>query len=173
MTAADGANPTANFIRDEVVAAFSVFDEKKTGKLPPQPEQLLALLRSLGFDDITPSEVELLLFEMNAREKGGYDVDTLTPLVEKRKADRAANGYTDEQLISSALFAFNPEGGDFISADDFRMALLCTGEKLPEEEINSMIASGDPAGIGQIDVNVLITKLFRAPKKKKKPKKKK
>ncbi|KAH7827551.1 uncharacterized protein MONOS_17329 [Monocercomonoides exilis] len=166
-------DPTAHFVHDEVVAAFNVFDVKKEGKLPPTPEALLPLMRSLGFDSITTSEIELMLFDMGARDKGGIDVESLVPAVAKKKAERAEGGYTDEQVIRNALFSLDPNGGDFYSADEFRMKLMCTGEKLSEEDVNSLIKLGDPAGIGKIDVPGLVTMLFNPPKKKKKKKKKK
>lgn len=52
-------DPTANFIRDEVQAAFDVFDVEKKGTLPAKPEVLLPFMKSLGFDTITASEIQV------------------------------------------------------------------------------------------------------------------
>ena len=48
MTDQPPPDPTANFTRDEVQAAFDIFDEQKIGKIPATPEVLQAFLAALG-----------------------------------------------------------------------------------------------------------------------------
>ena len=52
-------DPTANYVRDEVQVAFNVFDVEKKGTLPAKPEVLLPFMKSLGFDSMTPSEIQV------------------------------------------------------------------------------------------------------------------
>lgn len=79
----------------------------------------------------------MMMFDMSVSETDTVDVDKLTVAVTKKKNERAEAGYTDAQLITSAMKALDPENTDFIPMDELRMKLMCTGEKLPEADVCS------------------------------------
>ena len=53
-------DPTENFTRHEVEAAFKVFDPEQKGTIQARPEVLFAFMKALGFENMPAGDLQVL-----------------------------------------------------------------------------------------------------------------
>ncbi|XP_019876703.1 calmodulin-like [Aethina tumida] len=121
--------------------AFSVYDEALTGKIPITDIGNVA--RCLGFN---PSEAQIQEIIEEDEERTQIDFEQFLDIM-RTKFDYEES---DEEL-RDALQVLDVNGNGFMLAEELKHLMTNLGEKLTEEEVDTVIKETDINGDGEID----------------------
>lgn len=109
-------------------------------------KELSTVLKSLGH---SPTEQELgeMIASVDTDGNGQIDFSEFLTMMARRMSE--VQGEDDD--LRAAFKVFDKDGNGFISPQELRQVMINLGEKLSEEEIDSMIREADSNGDGQVD----------------------
>lgn len=133
--------------------AFNLFDRKREGKI--SVEEIGDVMRTLG---VNPSQAELekKLEEADLKKNGKIDLNEFVELF----GDEVAEPDNEEDFIE-AFNVFDPDGTGKVNAKELRTMLLSLGEKLSEEETDSILKQVNQDSDGNIDYQEFVKIMLR------------
>merc|ERR1719150_69279 len=137
-------NVGAATTESEMQEAFNLFDRTGSGKL--RIDNLDTLVRACG---LTPSDLQISNFkkEIDTANTQEFDFHQLQALVQEHRSDAVI---TPAQVVE-AFQVFDRDGKGTISVEELKSHMANLGERLNEDEVNSMIADADPNSTGEVD----------------------
>ena len=126
----------------EFKEAFSLFDKDNNGIITI--EELEVTMKSLGQN---PTETELrdMINEVDADDNGSIDIPEFLSIMERKM-----NDLNNDDEIRVAFKVFDKDDNGIITAAELRWVMNNLGEKLSDEEIETMIQEVDTDGDGQV-----------------------
>jgi len=124
----------SGFTEDQVAEfqeAFALFDTRGDGMIPAN--QVGEVLRALGQN---PTEADVRRLVQNQRTEGRVSFETFLPILQAVSQKKISD--TVEDFIEG-LRHFDKDGNGFISSAELRHMLTSLGEKMTEEEVESLI----------------------------------
>merc|ERR1712226_248865 len=127
----------------EFKEAFDYFDEDYSSLLPV--DRLEHHLREMGYN---PTDMELDKFQMQVDpdESGLYDFHAFMRMV----AYILRRGEDTEEELAHVFRLFDPHSSGSVSTKEIRDILKEVDPKMPQHEIDEMIAEADPNQSGKI-----------------------
>ncbi|CAB4058702.1 CALM [Lepeophtheirus salmonis] len=127
----------------DYMRAFMNCDHDKDGFI--NHKELTAVLRIIG---LNPTEAELqdMINEVDKDGTGSLDFPEFLKIMGKKSYEEKA-----EEQIREAFKVFDRDGNGFITKSELRVVMMNLGEKLSEDEIDTMIADADIDGDGTIN----------------------
>eukprot|EP00457_Paulinella_chromatophora_P015518 gb/GEZN01016149.1/.p1 GENE.gb/GEZN01016149.1/~~gb/GEZN01016149.1/.p1 ORF type:complete len:140 (-),score=35.90 gb/GEZN01016149.1/:283-702(-) len=111
---------------------FTLFDWDEDGKI--ECSKIGLFLRSIG---LNPAEVTVVELEKSVGDSELVDQETLGKLVETAKTKEGKSLGKDE--LKESFQVFDADHGGTISAGEFRHVMMNLGEKMTEQEVDSMM----------------------------------
>lgn len=133
-----------DFQIEEFREAFRVFDRDGSGNI--EMEELRELLKSVG-QVATDEELHKMIDVADADGSGEVDFYEFVALMAHKMADPA-----NTAAVSAAFRLFDKDGNNKIDAQELRYIMMNVGEPVTWEDINSIVASIDQDGSGDIDI---------------------
>eukprot|EP00096_Caligus_rogercresseyi_P011314 TRINITY_DN4411_c0_g1_i1.p1 TRINITY_DN4411_c0_g1~~TRINITY_DN4411_c0_g1_i1.p1 ORF type:complete len:154 (+),score=54.11 TRINITY_DN4411_c0_g1_i1:49-510(+) len=134
-------------LSEEVIAqymsAFMASDSDRDGFI--NHKELTIVLRTLGMNP-TEAELQDMINEVDKDGTGSLDFPEFLQIMGKRNYEEKA-----EEQIREAFKVFDRDGNGFITKSELRVVMMNLGEKLSEDEIDTMIADADIDGDGTIN----------------------
>ena len=134
--------------RDQIqdsLASFLLFDFDSDGLICL--EELGKALRSLGME-VSKEELNDLMLDADEDDSGVIDFYKFLEIVAFRVRQREwIQEYVD------MCRAYDRDGNGVISASEFRVVMINSGEKLTDEEVDKMIREANHDGDGDGNVN--------------------
>jgi len=124
----------SGFSEDQVAEfqeAFALFDTRGDGMIPAN--QVGEVLRALGQN---PTEADVRRLVQNQKTEGRVSFETFLPILQAVSQKKISD--TVEDFIEG-LRHFDKDGNGFISSAELRHMLTSLGEKMTEEEVESLI----------------------------------
>jgi len=124
----------SGFTEDQVAEfqeAFALFDTRGDGMIPAN--QVGEVLRALGQN---PTEADVRRLVQNQKTEGRVSFETFLPILQAVSQKKISD--TVEDFIEG-LRHFDKDGNGFISSAELRHMLTSLGEKMTEEEVESLI----------------------------------
>jgi len=124
----------SGFTEDQVAEfqeAFALFDTRGDGMIPAN--QVGEVLRALGQN---PTEADVRRLVQNQKTGGRVSFETFLPILQAVSQKKISD--TVEDFIEG-LRHFDKDGNGFISSAELRHMLTSLGEKMTEEEVESLI----------------------------------
>lgn len=127
----------------ECMEAFKLFDKDGNGSI--SRSELTTVMKSLGLDP-TDDNIEDLMNEVDIDGNHEIEFDEFLTLMERQMT------YGDaDQEIMEAFKVFDKNGDGYISGAELKHVLNSIGEKLSDEELETMILEISE-GSGQINI---------------------
>jgi len=126
----------SGFSEDQVAEfqeAFALFDTRGDGMIPAS--QVGEVLRALG-QNPTEADVRRLTQQSNQKTEGRVSFETFLPILQAVSAKKITDTVDD---FIEGLRHFDKDGNGFISSAELRHMLTSLGEKMTEEEVESLI----------------------------------
>jgi len=124
----------SGFTEDQVAEfqeAFALFDTRGDGMIPAN--QVGEVLRALGQN---PTEADVRRLVQNQKTEGRVSFETFLPILQAVSQKKISD--TVEDFVEG-LRHFDKDGNGFISSAELRHMLTSLGEKMTEEEVESLI----------------------------------
>nr|ACO14847.1 Myosin-2 essential light chain [Caligus clemensi] len=123
-----------NFSDDQIAEfqeAFMLFDTEGDGMIPAN--QVGEVLRALGQN---PTEAEVKRLVQNQKTEGRVTFETFIPILQAVSSKPVTD--TMEDFVEG-LRRFDKDGNGFISSAELRHLLTSLGEKMTEDDVDSLI----------------------------------
>lgn len=129
--------------------AFCLFDRDADGLI--HAKDFPILIRSLG---INPPQTELDKM-MKGKEDAMLKFEDFAAM-----AGDAVNKADPEADLLKAFKNFDRDNNGTVSASELKHVMLNLGDRLTEDEVNELIAIGDPSGTGSVAYKTFVAKLL-------------
>ncbi|XP_069118561.1 calmodulin-like [Argopecten irradians] len=129
----------------ECKEAFGMFDKDGDGTITTK--ELSTVMRSLG-QNPTEAELRCMLQEVDADGSGTIDFAEFLTMMAKRMSNAPES--PEEQMLE-AFRLFDRDGNGSISPEELKQVMANLGEKLTDEELDSMIKEADTDGDGSVN----------------------
>eukprot|EP00298_Acanthocystis_sp_HF-20_P016902 c21621_g3_i2.p1 GENE.c21621_g3_i2~~c21621_g3_i2.p1 ORF type:complete len:167 (-),score=68.94 c21621_g3_i2:20-469(-) len=127
----------------EFKEAFSLFD--KDGSSTISTKDLGTVMRSLGASP-TEAEVQEMIKKVDTDGSGKVEFTDFLGLMAQKLKEKDS-----EEDVVNAFRVFDKEGNGLVSAAELRHVLTNLGEKLTEEEVDTMLKEADIDADGNIN----------------------
>jgi len=134
--------------------AFNLYDKDGDGTITIL--ELGSIMRSLGH---TPTDAELhdLIDEIDTDKNGTIDFNEFVKMMSKKTTH-----VNSESELIEAFKVFDKDGNGFITSQELRHVMTNLGEKITQEEADSMIKEADLDGDGRIDYEEFIKMMMES-----------
>jgi calmodulin len=136
---------------DDVRRAFNMYDANKDGAI--SREELQAGMCKSG--QFTPKESSIVFDHADLDGNGEIDIGEFVGLMFPRAAELISNlkqNFRNEDDVVSAFKSWDTDGDGQISFKELKNVVQRTGQKMSDEEINSIFVIGDKDQNGEIDM---------------------
>lgn len=156
---APGSERRNEFTQEEIAhfhEVFDIFDRNGDGHITAQ--ELGSVMRSL---DQNPSQAELneMISRIDKDRNGTIEFNEFLDMVKQQILE----GEKEEDIID-AFRVFDKDGNGTITTADLSHIMKMTGDELPQEEIDRMIAQADPDKDGKIDYAEFVHRMMNGRK---------
>ena len=137
--------------RAEVREIFELFDKNSSGRV--SVSELGTIVRALG---LNPTEAEVLemIKRVDVQGIGSFALKQLEDLVKEKEKEINPNAFKE---LVEALRVFDSDKDGFLSAEEFKHAMMTMGEKMQEYEIDEIVNDSELVQNKQIKIETFAT----------------
>lgn len=132
----------------EFKEAFSLYD--KDGQETITTKDFGTVLRALG-ENPTEAELRVMMQEVDPQNSGVINFPAYLAVMAKKVKE-----VDSEEEIYEAFQIFDKDGNGLIPTSEFRHIITNLGEKLSDQQIDTMLREADPRNSGYVDYNQFI-----------------
>ena len=140
---------------DEVKDLFDFYDKNRDGVL--SQAEIASVLRALGAN---PSEAEIRELVRKYDTSGRETLNFQDFAMIYREA--TASPISQRELVTYFKF-FDKDGSGRIDRDEFKNAMTSLGERLTEDELNTILEDADMNGNGELELEEFARMLLAKP----------
>eukprot|EP00049_Salpingoeca_infusionum_P003661 m.69325 g.69325 ORF g.69325 m.69325 type:complete len:175 (-) comp12222_c0_seq8:4216-4740(-) len=143
--------------REKLRVLFEFFDEDGSGAI--DRVELMNIMRSVGHAP-TEEYIDAIMAQADVNQDGKIDFEEFVNIMTSQLAANP-NEFIAQEVVQS-LRIFDRDLSGFVSVEDFKQAMMTLGEKLPESEVDEMIAMCEVTPDGYIPYEAFVTAVQNA-----------